>query len=38
MADDLIALRDPVFYLRPAVGFGLWEKKFATTATRWLFG
>jgi len=37
MADDLIALRDPVFYLRPIVGFGLWEKKFATTATRWLF-
>jgi hypothetical protein len=37
MADDLIALRDPVFYLRPAVGFGLWEKKFATTATRWIF-
>lgn len=37
MADDLIALKDPVFYLRPTVGFGLWEKKFATTATRWLF-
>ena len=35
--DDLIALRDPVLYLRPAVGFGLWEKKFATTATRWVF-
>jgi nitroimidazol reductase NimA-like FMN-containing flavoprotein (pyridoxamine 5'-phosphate oxidase superfamily) len=37
MADDLIALRDPVFYLRPNVAFGLWEKKFATTATRRLF-
>ncbi len=37
MADDLLKLKEPVFYLRPRVGFGLWEKKFSTSATRWLF-
>ena len=37
MADNMIALKDPVFCLRPAVAFGFWEKKFATTATRWIF-
>jgi len=37
MADDLLTLKEPVFYLRPKVAFGLWEKKFSTTATRWLF-
>jgi uncharacterized pyridoxamine 5'-phosphate oxidase family protein len=37
MAGDLISLKDPVFYLRPAVGFGLAEKTFATSATRWIF-
>ena len=36
MADDLLKLKEPVFYLRPKVGFGLWEKKFATSATRWI--
>jgi len=38
MAEAMLALEDPVFILRPKVGFGLWEKKFATSATRWLFG
>jgi uncharacterized pyridoxamine 5'-phosphate oxidase family protein len=37
MADDLLNLKEPVFFLRPKVGFGLWEKKFSTTATRWVF-
>jgi uncharacterized pyridoxamine 5'-phosphate oxidase family protein len=37
MGDKMIALEDPVFYLRPQVGFGLWEKKFASSATRWIF-
>jgi len=37
MAEELLSLKEPVFYLQPSVGFGLWEKKFATTATRWLF-
>lgn len=38
MADGLLSLKEPVFYLQPSVGFGFWEKRFATTATRWLFG
>ena len=37
MADNLLALKDPLFYLRPQVAFGFWEKKFAPSATRWLF-
>jgi uncharacterized pyridoxamine 5'-phosphate oxidase family protein len=37
MADDLSTMEEPVFYLRPKVAFGLWEKKFSTSATRWLF-
>jgi len=37
MAEDLLSLKDPVFYLRPKVAFGFWEKKFAPTPTRWLF-
>ena len=37
MAERMLSLEDPVFFLRPTVGFGLWEKKFATSATRWLF-
>jgi uncharacterized pyridoxamine 5'-phosphate oxidase family protein len=38
MAENMIALKDPVFRLRPKVAFGFWEKKFATSATRWMFG
>jgi PPOX class probable F420-dependent enzyme len=37
MGENMIALKDPVFCLRPKIAFGFWEKKFATTATRWLF-
>lgn len=37
MGENLIALKDPTFCLRPKVGFGFWEKKFAPTATRWIF-
>lgn len=37
MGEDLLSLKEPVFLLRPVVGFGFWEKKFAPTATRWLF-
>ena len=37
MGDKMIALEDPVFYLRPRVAFGLWEKKFQSSATRWIF-
>lgn len=37
MAEDLVKMGEPVFYLRPAVGFGLAEKTFSTSATKWLF-
>ena len=37
MADDLLKLKEPVFRLRPRVGFGLAEKTFATSATKWIF-
>ena len=37
MADDLLKLKEPVFYLHPKVGFGLWEENFSTSATRWMF-
>ena len=37
MAKGLLTLKEPVFCLRPKIAFGLWEKKFATTATRWIF-
>ena len=37
MGENMIALKDPVFYLKPKVAFGFWEQKFATTATRWIF-
>src|SRR5437762_927612 len=29
MAEDLLNLKEPVFYLRPVKAFGLWERKFA---------
>jgi len=37
MGEDLLNLKEPVFYLRPRKAFGLWEKKFSTSATRWIF-
>lgn len=37
MASDMLALKEPVFLVRPRVAFGFWEKKFASTATRWKF-
>jgi nitroimidazol reductase NimA-like FMN-containing flavoprotein (pyridoxamine 5'-phosphate oxidase superfamily) len=37
MADDLVTLKEPVFRLRPQVAFGLNEKTFQTSATRWQF-
>lgn len=37
MAEAMLSLTDPVFILRPRVGFGFWEKKFASSATRWVF-
>jgi hypothetical protein len=37
MGENLIALKDPLFCLRPTTVFGFWEKKFSTSATRWIF-
>jgi general stress protein 26 len=34
---DSSPVEEPVLYLRPKVAFGLWEKKFAPTATKWVF-
>lgn len=34
---DSSPVEEPVLYLRPRVGFGLWEKKFGPTATKWVF-
>ncbi|SRR6266851_5432424 len=37
MAEGLLTLNEPVFCLRPKMAFGLWEKTFASSATRWVF-
>jgi hypothetical protein len=37
MNDDLVTLKEPLFRLRPRIGFGLAEKTFSTSATRWIF-
>jgi len=37
MAGDLLSLKEPVFRLRPEIGFGLAERTFSQSATRWLF-
>ena len=34
---NLQEMAEPVYRFRPSVGFGLFEKKFGQTATRWLF-
>jgi hypothetical protein len=37
MPDSLLARKEPLFFLRPKTVFGFWEKKFTTSATRWIF-
>jgi nitroimidazol reductase NimA-like FMN-containing flavoprotein (pyridoxamine 5'-phosphate oxidase superfamily) len=37
MAEDMLNLKEPVFFLRPKVGFGMAEKTFSTSAPRWIF-
>jgi hypothetical protein len=34
---DVREMAQPVYRFRPSVGFGLFEKKFEQTATRWVF-
>jgi hypothetical protein len=37
MEKDILAMKEPVFAVRPRVVFGLYEKKFMSSATRWKF-
>jgi uncharacterized pyridoxamine 5'-phosphate oxidase family protein len=37
MAEDLLSFKEPVFVLRPKVAFGMAEKTFSKSATRWIF-
>ncbi len=37
MQDDILALREPIFAVRPSVAFGLEEKAVLQNATRWRF-
>jgi Pyridoxamine 5'-phosphate oxidase len=37
MKDDILAMKEPVFAMRPRVVFGLWEKHFVGKSTRWGF-
>ena len=37
MGKDILAMKEPVFAVRPHVVFGLYEKKFMSSATRWTF-
>lgn len=37
MKDDILAMKEPVFAVRPRVVFGLWEKHFQNKSTRWKF-
>src|SRR6266699_437615 len=34
---DLLKLKEPVFLLRPKLAFGMAEKTFSKSATRWIF-
>jgi Pyridoxamine 5'-phosphate oxidase len=37
MKDDILAMKEPVYAVRPRVVFGLWEKHFIGKSTRWRF-
>lgn len=37
MEGDMTDLKEPVFFLRPKVAFGMVEKTFTKSATRWIF-
>lgn len=37
MKDDIFSMKEPVYAIRPRVVFGLYEKKFQQSATRWSF-
>jgi hypothetical protein len=37
MTADILAMKEPVYAVRPRTIFGLWEKHFQTKSTRWKF-
>ncbi len=37
MEKDILSMKEPVFAIRPRMVFGLNEKTFSTSATRWMF-
>jgi Pyridoxamine 5'-phosphate oxidase len=37
MEKDILSMKEPVFAVRPRLAFGLYEKKFMGSATRWKF-
>ena len=37
MEQDILSMKEPVFAVRPRLAFGLYEKKFTESATRWRF-
>jgi len=37
MERDILSMKEPVFAVRPRVVFGMYEKKFMSSATRWKF-
>lgn len=37
MKSDILAMKEPVFAVRPRVVFALWEKHFQSKSTRWKF-
>lgn len=37
MKQDILSMKEPVFVVRPRLAFGLYEKKFMSSATRWKF-
>jgi len=37
MRRDILAMKEPVFAVRPRLVFGLWEKHFIGKSTRWTF-
>ena len=34
---DVSGMGSPMYFVKPSKVFGMWEKKFPSTATRWLF-
>lgn len=37
MKADILAMKEPVYSVRPRVAFALWEKHFQGKSTRWIF-